>query len=713
MLRNLQICFVNRYLPFFACGLLVTGDAGHAQTGCPEGTLWEPYSQVCAPVRDVRTDFLALVEKSSTFHSDAPVPGTMTTGTAYATGQLAAVQAGRLHTQMFVYPDGLERDATLPSWLYTTATSRVDDGLEVVAMYSESRAAGYLGLYAWTCLPGFPCPDGAVSPDWQWSRPLTELACNVTQVVDPGGHAQKQLYYANHSDRLDSGSPPLWRSAVYLWNYCDSTWDLAWEHSYRQYKDDCSLPEATCAWWGPSIEIFGDAMYPRIGELGYADSLLYHDGTWSVLAPPETQFRDPANPDWGALTPWQLFHLEPNHSYGVGNWVNENDAPVIEGQQSLTLLAGEVLTVSTNALTITDADVDPAYHVAYELTVYGGNNYSVSDAEVTPDPDFTGTLRVPVSVNDGAAESATFELTVEVVPDDGMPVITAQATLSTPEETGLSITLAHFTVWDSNSTYPDDFTLSVRDGLNYTRIGNTITPTADFNGNLTVPVTVDDGTAESPVFNASVRVTAVNDRPVIAGQQPIETLERMPVEITIADLSITDPDSAVSELSIRVLDGTGYQRAGNTITPEPGVIGALVVDVIASDGELDSDIFDLVVQVLADTVPPEITLIGAATVTVQQGGNYADPGASATDNVDGDVSDRIVVDNPVDTGTAGTYTITYSVEDRAGNSSAASRTVIVQLAPPPASSGGGGTISMFALGLLLSLCCRSKIRPYR
>jgi hypothetical protein len=805
MLPKSQICIVNRYLPFVVFGLLVAGESGHAQTTCPEETLWEPYSEVCAPVRDVQGDFLPQPQKLTAVHSDAPVPaGGMAAGIAYTPEQLVARDSGRLHTRMFVYPDGLERDAALPFWLYATATSRIDDGLELLAMYSEDQAAGYLGLYAWTCLPDFPCPNGDTARDWQWSRAMPELSCNITHVVDQGGHAQKQLYYANHSDRLDNASPPLWKSAVYLWNYCDSAWDLAWEHLYRQDKDDCSVPGATCAWWGPSIEIFGEVMYPQVGELGYEESLLYHDGTWSLLAPPETQFRDPTNPSWGALTPWQVFHLEPNRSYGVGNWVNENDAPVIEGQEPLVTLAGEPITIHTDALTITDADVDPAYHVAYELSVYGGSNYTASGAEVTPDIDFTGTLRVPVSVNDGAAESTTFELIIEVVPDDGVPVITAQAPLSTPEETALSITLDHFTVVDSNSTFPDDFTLSVKAGANYTRAGNTITPATDFNGDLTVPVTVSDGTAESPVFNASVSVTAVNDRPEITGQktivtpkdtpreillsdltvndpdnlypddftlsvreganysvmgnivtpaldftgsltvpvavndgsidsavfnlkvtvgvapvneppsitgqQLIETLERTPVEITVADLSITDPDNDISELSIRVLDGSGYQRAGNTITPEPGIIGTLVVYVVASDGSLDSDVFSLEVQVLADTVPPEITLIGSAAVTVQQGNVYTDPGATATDNVDGDISDRIIVDNPVDTGTVGTYTISFSVADQAGNSVVATRTVTVQAEPtpppPPASSGGGGSASLLLLALLAAVAFR-------
>ena len=596
------------------CGLLVTGYAGHAQTVCPEATLWEPYSSICAPVRDVQPDFLPQSQKLTAAHSDAPVPaGGMAAGTAYAPEHLVARDSGRLHTRMFVYPDGLERDAALPSWLYTTATSRVDDGLELLAMYSEDRTEGYLGLYAWTCLPDFPCPNGDTARDWQWSRALPELSCNITHVVDQGGHAHKQLYYANHSDRLDNGSPPLWRSAVYLWNYCDSAWDLAWEHSYRQDKDDCSVTGAICAWWGPSIEIFGDSMYPQIGELGYEDSLLYHDGAWSVLAPPETQFRDPTNPSWGALTPWQVLHLEPNRSYGVGSWVDENDVPTIEGQEPLVTLPGEPIIIGTNVLTITDADVDPAFHVAYELTVYGGENYTNSETEVTPDIGFTGTLRVPVAVSDGAAESATFELIIEVVPSDGVPVITGQAVLSTQEDTALLIVLEHFTVADSDSNYPDDFSLTVYDGPDYTHVGNNITPTTNFNGNLAVPVTVNDGTAESPVFNASVSVTAVNDQPVITAQKSIVTPEDVPREILLSDVTVYDPDNSYpGDFTLTVREGADYSLLGNILTPVPGFTGSLAVPVTVNDGSIDSEIFNLAVTVVATNNLPVIT--GQATL---------------------------------------------------------------------------------------------------
>jgi len=68
-----------------------------------------------------------------------------------------------------------------------------------------------------------------------------------------------------------------------------------------------------------------------------------------------------------------------------------------------------------------------------------------------------------------------------------------------------------------------------------------------------------------------------------------------------------------------------------------------------------------------DTTPPIITLIGSPTINLELDSEYVDAGATATDNVDGDITDRIVTSGSVDTSTLGTYTITYDVEDISGN----------------------------------------------
>jgi hypothetical protein len=68
-----------------------------------------------------------------------------------------------------------------------------------------------------------------------------------------------------------------------------------------------------------------------------------------------------------------------------------------------------------------------------------------------------------------------------------------------------------------------------------------------------------------------------------------------------------------------------------------------------------------------DTTKPVITLIGASTVTVTVGDTYTDAGATAADNVDGNITAKIVIVNNVNTSNAGTYDVTYNVKDTAGN----------------------------------------------
>lgn len=69
-----------------------------------------------------------------------------------------------------------------------------------------------------------------------------------------------------------------------------------------------------------------------------------------------------------------------------------------------------------------------------------------------------------------------------------------------------------------------------------------------------------------------------------------------------------------------------------------------------------------------DTIAPVITLNGASTINVNVGGTYTELGATATDNVDGDLTSSIIIGgDTVDTNTLGTYTITYNVSDAAGN----------------------------------------------
>ena len=55
-------------------------------------------------------------------------------------------------------------------------------------------------------------------------------------------------------------------------------------------------------------------------------------------------------------------------------------------------------------------------------------------------------------------------------------------------------------------------------------------------------------------------------------------------------------------------------------------------------------------------------------MVIEGGSTYADAGATALDDIDGDITDQIIVLNPVDTVAVGSYNVTYNVKDEGGNS---------------------------------------------
>ena len=78
-----------------------------------------------------------------------------------------------------------------------------------------------------------------------------------------------------------------------------------------------------------------------------------------------------------------------------------------------------------------------------------------------------------------------------------------------------------------------------------------------------------------------------------------------------------------------------------------------------------------------DTKAPEIKLLGADPMTVAKDSEFVDPGATATDNVDKNITKNIKVEGTVDTTKLGEYKLIYSVADKAGNTATKERKVVV------------------------------------
>lgn len=90
-----------------------------------------------------------------------------------------------------------------------------------------------------------------------------------------------------------------------------------------------------------------------------------------------------------------------------------------------------------------------------------------------------------------------------------------------------------------------------------------------------------------------------------------------------------------------------------------------------------------------DKEAPSISLNGDSTIYLYVGDNYQEPGYSASDNCDGDITDKVVSTGSVDTSKTGTYTVTYTLTDSSNNTTTVERTIVVRKIVTQISYGNG------------------------
>jgi PKD repeat protein len=90
------------------------------------------------------------------------------------------------------------------------------------------------------------------------------------------------------------------------------------------------------------------------------------------------------------------------------------------------------------------------------------------------------------------------------------------------------------------------------------------------------------------------------------------------------------------------------------------------------------EFIDYRVLITPDVTAPEITLDGMDTVYLEVFDIYVEPGYSAWDDADGDLTNSVTVSSSLNNEVLGTYEINYSVSDQAGNVATETRVVIVE-----------------------------------
>ena len=236
-------------------------------------------------------------------------------------------------------------------------------------------------------------------------------------------------------------------------------------------------------------------------------------------------------------------------------------------------------------------------------------------------------------------------------------------------------------------------------GTAYTELGATATDNVD--GNITASIVIDASAVDTSTLGSYTVTYNVMDAAGNAATEVTRTVTVVPDTVPPVITLLGDNPQVI-------LTGTAYTELGATATDnvDGDITASIVIDASAVDtstpgsytvtynvmdaaGNAATEVTRTVNVVVPDTVPPVITLLGDNPQIITTGTAYTELGATATDDVDGDISGSIVIDSSaVDTSTAGSYSVTYDVSDSSGNAAVTViRTVTVE--DPPAQNPGG------------------------
>ncbi len=203
---------------------------------------------------------------------------------------------------------------------------------------------------------------------------------------------------------------------------------------------------------------------------------------------------------------------------------------------------------------------------------------------------------------------------------------------------------------------------------------NTARLNTNFGGTYNVTYTVTDSFQNTASVIRTINVIDNNNPPPVinlVGANP-QTIE---VNTAYTELGATANDDSDGNITAQIsIDSSNV----NT-----GTIGSYSVSYSVTDSALNSVNLTRTVNVVAKNIAPVITLLGTNPQTILQGSPYVELNASAADDLDGNISNQIVINaNNVNTATPGTYQVSYSVTDTGGKTSSVTRTVNITDAPP-------------------------------
>ena len=324
------------------------------------------------------------------------------------------------------------------------------------------------------------------------------------------------------------------------------------------------------------------------------------------------------------------------------NTANEVTRSVVVENDTITPV------ITLNGSSAVSVEIESAY---YEVGATATDNLDGTIAVFstsTVNTSSIGTYSVTYTATDSSGNNASATRTVNVIVDQTKPVITL---LGVPAIN----TILNTPYTDAGATATDNI-----DGVITINIISQSNVDVNATGTYAVTYNVSDnaGNAANEITRTVRVVEAETDTtsPVttLVGSSTIQT----EIGSVYTDLGATATDN---------LDGDITANIVSVSTVNTNMLGTYSVTYNVSDAVGNkAQIVTRTVEVV-DTTKPTITLLGSATVNVKIGGAYTERGATATDNVDGEIGSNILIQSNVNTNATGTYAVTYNVSDRSGN----------------------------------------------
>ncbi len=314
-------------------------------------------------------------------------------------------------------------------------------------------------------------------------------------------------------------------------------------------------------------------------------------------------------------------------------------APVVTEPEDIQHLRGQPFT--DPGLDITDDDDD------YAVAVLG-----------TVDADTIGSYDLMYTVTDSCVRSSAHIRTINVVTNPEAPTLEV-----TPDP------LTHMV----NTTFDPMTGVTCNDVVDGDLTSSVVVTANDVDENTIGAYAVSYSCTDSESNPATYenRVVNVTDNTIPVISRTGDATVTIEACSTYNDAGATCSDEQDGDLTADIV-------TGNPVDDDVPGVYTVTYDCEDSQGA-DADQVTREVTVEDKTNP---TMADGEAVTLELGATYTDndalSGITCDDCVDGSLTSGIVVDNPVDPNTEGSYTVTYTCTDGAGNETEATRSVTVE-----------------------------------